>query len=133
MLWQLSHAPDTLVLHTTEAGDPACADLQKLSTDKEDIRDLYVDYLTQYRRCLAETEIDKLDSEWCTLDEKWMQIRYPIQVVHDIEYAPSPLFLSPWEPSWHSSKSFPCSHCIAAFLRGWALRCCLQGLLYQYV
>lgn len=69
----------------------ARADLQKLSTDKEDIRDLYVDYLTQYRRCLAETEIDKLDSEWCTLDEKWMQIRYPIQVVHDIEYAPSNL------------------------------------------
>ncbi len=76
-------------LRTGETRDLACADLQKLSTDKEDIRDLYIDYLTQYRRCLAETEIDKLDSEWCTLDEKWMQIRYPIQVVHDIECAPA--------------------------------------------
>ena len=69
----------------------ACADLQKLSTDKEDIRDLYADYLSQYRTCLAETDIDKLDSVWCVLDEKWMQIRYPIQIVHDIEYAPANL------------------------------------------
>ena len=67
----------------------ACADLQKLTTDKEDIRDLYVDYLSQYRSCLAETDVDKLDSQWCVLDEKWMQIRYPIQVVHDIEYVPA--------------------------------------------
>ncbi len=62
-----------------------CADLQRLSTDKEDVQSLYVDYLSQYRACLAETEVDKLDALWCTLDEKWMQIRYPIQVVHDIE------------------------------------------------
>ena len=49
------------------------------------MRGLYVDYLSQYMACLAETEVDKLDALWCTLDEKWMQIRYPIQIVHDIE------------------------------------------------
>ena len=62
-------------------------DLKKLRTDKEDIQDLYVDYLSQYRSCLAETDIAKLDSMWCTLDEKWMKITYSIQLVHDIEYA----------------------------------------------
>ncbi|CAK0782643.1 hypothetical protein CVIRNUC_005842 [Coccomyxa viridis] len=44
--------------------DPWIADLKKLRTDKEDIRDLYVDYLSQYRSCLAETGIAKLDSMW---------------------------------------------------------------------
>ena len=76
-------------LQNTRSRCLAGADLQKVSTDKEDIRELYVDYLSQYRSCLAETDIDKLDSVWCVLDEKWMQIRYPIQVVHDIEYAPA--------------------------------------------
>ena len=68
-------------------GDLCLTDLKKLRSDKEDIRDLYVDYLSQYRSCLAETEIAKLDSMWCTLDEKWMRITYFIQIVHDIEYA----------------------------------------------
>ena len=47
-----------------------------------------MDYLSQYRSCLAETDIAKLDSMWCTLDKKWMQLTYSIQIVHDIEYAP---------------------------------------------
>jgi len=70
------------ILHSNQMKQEflVCADLQKLSTDKEDIRDLYIDYLSQYRECLAETEIDKLDGKWCILDEKWMKIRYPVQV-----------------------------------------------------
>lgn len=83
-----STVPNYLLSMSLQSGSGClvCVDLKKLSTDKEDIRESYIDYLSQYRSCLAETDIGKLDSVWCTLDEKWMQIRYPIQVVHDIEY-----------------------------------------------
>jgi hypothetical protein len=36
----------------------------------------YVDYLRQYRKALAETDVDRLEEEWRILDEKWMRIRY---------------------------------------------------------
>ena len=35
---------------------------------------------------MAETDVEKLESQWTLLDELWMSVRHHVQVVHDIEY-----------------------------------------------
>jgi len=46
----------------------------------------YVGYLKHYALCMREPDKNSLDSVWRRLDEIWMAIKYPIQLVHDIEY-----------------------------------------------
>ncbi|BDA45526.1 hypothetical protein COCOBI_07-3130 [Coccomyxa sp. Obi] len=66
--------------------DEWIAEMSKVEAEDAAVKADYLDYLKQYRTCLAETDIDRLEDEWRILDEKWMRIRYWIQIVHDIEY-----------------------------------------------
>jgi hypothetical protein len=50
--------------------------MSKVEAEEAAVKADYLDYLKQYRACLAETDIDKLEDEWRILDEKWMRIRY---------------------------------------------------------
>ncbi|MBN2100351.1 hypothetical protein JW710_00440 [Candidatus Dojkabacteria bacterium] len=43
-------------------------------------------YLRQYRKCLSLKDKSLLEPEWKKLDEIWMDVKYPLQVIHDIEY-----------------------------------------------
>ncbi|EDQ91547.1 uncharacterized protein MONBRDRAFT_31533 [Monosiga brevicollis MX1] len=45
----------------------------------------YLPFLRQYRVCLALEDIEQLDSAWEELDRRWMDCKYHIQLVHDIE------------------------------------------------
>ena len=57
-----------------------CAELQKVETSHKAVKEAYLVYLSAYRTALAETEIDKLESEWTEVDQKWMNIRHWVQV-----------------------------------------------------
>ena len=46
-----------------------------MEADDREVKAQYLDYLRQYRACLAEEDVDRLEDEWRVLDEKWMQIR----------------------------------------------------------
>ncbi len=50
--------------------------MSKVEAEDAAVKADYLDYLKQYRTCLAETDIDKLEDVWRILDEKWMRIRY---------------------------------------------------------
>ena len=50
-------------------------ELAKVDADDKEVKAQYLDYLRQYRACLAEKDIDRLEDEWRVLDVKWMQIR----------------------------------------------------------
>jgi hypothetical protein len=47
---------------------------------------LHIDFFKQYAHCLAITDIAQLEEAWKQLDRVWMDIKYYIQIVHDIEY-----------------------------------------------
>ena len=59
-----------------------CAELQKVGTSHEAVKEAFLVYLSAYRTALAETAIDKLESEWTEVDQKWMDIRHWVQVCH---------------------------------------------------
>ena len=46
------------------------------------------------RKCLAETDVDRLEDLWRELDELWMDIKHWIDIVPDIEYGEHPPCLS---------------------------------------
>lgn len=60
--------------------------LTDVDTDHQQVKKQYLAYLGQMRACLAETGISRLEGMWRQLDVLWMDIRHPVQVVHDIEY-----------------------------------------------
>lgn len=72
---------------------PILESFDKMTGEMEKLEDLSVEQKTlvqnlkQYRKCLAISDRDQLDAEWEKLDDMWMDDKYPIQVVHDIEYA----------------------------------------------
>eukprot|EP00730_Choanoeca_flexa_P012726 TRINITY_DN4561_c0_g1_i1.p1 TRINITY_DN4561_c0_g1~~TRINITY_DN4561_c0_g1_i1.p1 ORF type:complete len:553 (+),score=159.79 TRINITY_DN4561_c0_g1_i1:51-1709(+) len=68
-----------------KAFDEAVAEIKAVSNLTEQ-QQLYVGYLSHYRHCLALEDIDGLEPAWLELDRLWMDIKYPIQIVHDIEY-----------------------------------------------
>ena len=51
------------------------AALDKVEAEDGEVKALYLDYLRQYRLCLAEKDISSLEDAWRVLDEKWMKIR----------------------------------------------------------
>lgn len=57
--------------------------LKKVVSTKE--QETYIPYLEQQKVCFEETQVDKLESQWEKLDSLWMDVQYPIQIVHDIE------------------------------------------------
>ena len=89
------------------------ADLDKASTSDTAAKTAYQGYLKHYRACLAEQQVqcftrmpavvclknsqsrhasafsclqvDKLEPMWAELDRLWMEVKYWIQIVHDIE------------------------------------------------
>jgi hypothetical protein len=63
-----------------------CAHALRQVPNKTTEQELYVKYFEKYSECLTETNKEKLDPQWEELDRIWMDIKYPIQVVHDIEY-----------------------------------------------
>lgn len=69
-----------------DAFDKMTSEMDKLDDLSADQKTL-IQNLKQYRKCLAVSDFDQLDAEWKKLDEMWMDDKYPIQVVHDIEYA----------------------------------------------
>ena len=58
-------------------------DLNEKKKTKE--HEAYISFLNQQKICFEETNIDKLDAEWEKLDDLWMDVKSPIQIVHDIE------------------------------------------------
>lgn len=54
--------------------------LTDVDTDHTAVKQQYLAYLRQYRQCLAETDVSKLEDTWRQLDVLWMQIRHPVQV-----------------------------------------------------
>ncbi|EFC42622.1 predicted protein [Naegleria gruberi] len=46
----------------------------------------YIAYIQKYIECLQERDSSKLEDVYRELDELWMDIKYHIQYVHDIEY-----------------------------------------------
>jgi len=72
---------------------PILDTFDKMTNEMDKLDDLsaeqkiLVQNLKQYRKCLALSDRDQLDAEWEKLDEMWMDDKYPVQVVHDIEYA----------------------------------------------
>lgn len=69
-----------------------CKAFEKTTSELSKFKDLtpqqkkYIRYLSKYSKCLSETNVDALENNWAELDELWMDIKYPIQIVHDIEY-----------------------------------------------
>jgi hypothetical protein len=54
----------------------ACsAALSKVEAEDGKVQAQYLDYLRQYRRCLTERDMSRLEDAWRVLDEKWMKIR----------------------------------------------------------
>eukprot|EP01006_Ploeotia_vitrea_P029425 TRINITY_DN61974_c0_g1_i1.p1 TRINITY_DN61974_c0_g1~~TRINITY_DN61974_c0_g1_i1.p1 ORF type:complete len:550 (-),score=88.97 TRINITY_DN61974_c0_g1_i1:1577-3226(-) len=53
--------------------------------DRTDNQNATISFLEQYLATLTETNVDKLEEMNKTLDEKWMDVKGPIQVLHDIE------------------------------------------------
>lgn len=68
-----------------EEFDAMISKLNKLP-EKTSEQKAYIAYLSQHRACLAERDKKKLEDQWCLLDKLWMDVKYPIQIVHDIEY-----------------------------------------------
>lgn len=68
------------------------AQMQRLVADIEQLeglepqQQLHIDFFKQYAHCLALTDIAQLEAAWKQLDRVWMEIKYYIQIVHDIEY-----------------------------------------------
>jgi len=54
--------------------------------EKSEEQERIIHYLGMYRECLLEEKKEELENKWKRLDEIWMDIKYPIQIVHDIEY-----------------------------------------------
>jgi hypothetical protein len=52
-------------------------------TDKQQ---RYTEYLSHYVQCLSEDSVDILEQVWSELDRMWVDVTYPLQIVHDIEY-----------------------------------------------
>jgi len=46
---------------------------------------VYIPYLKQYKKCLGIEDKSQLENEWTKLDILWMDVKYWIQIVHDIE------------------------------------------------
>ena len=69
---------------------------------------------------LSECQVDKLEAAWTELDRLWAQIRYWIQLVHDIEYGyGDPLRCKVRRTVTHTSASHhlhfsTCSCCLTA-------------------
>eukprot|EP01080_Neovahlkampfia_damariscottae_P004488 gene4488-7869_t len=58
-------------------------DLEELKKTTE--HEAYIKFLQQQKTCFEETDISKLDAQWEKLDDLWMDVKSPIQIVHDIE------------------------------------------------
>mmetsp|Transcript_20019 Transcript_20019/g.60503 ORF Transcript_20019/g.60503 Transcript_20019/m.60503 type:complete len:574 (-) Transcript_20019:1909-3630(-) len=66
--------------------DDWIAALRKEGSPDQAVVDTFVRQLQQYRDCLAETNVDKLEDAWKELDYRWVRNKYHIDIVHDIEY-----------------------------------------------
>jgi hypothetical protein len=60
------------------------ARLSQYSGTKE--QKTYIKFFKQYAKCLKISRVRELEPEWKKLDQIWMDIKYPIQIVHDMEY-----------------------------------------------
>ena len=52
------------------------ADLDKVDSSCDGAKEGYVAYLKQYRDCLAEEQVDRLEGLWTQLDALWMRIKH---------------------------------------------------------
>ena len=60
--------------------------LQKLEDPDYNRKQEYIDYLQSIINAFSETNCDQLVAKWATVDEKWMAVDTPFQIVHPIEY-----------------------------------------------
>lgn len=49
-------------------------------------KDYYIDYIKSIKDAFLESDINKLVEKWAIVDEKWMSIKTPFQIVHPLEY-----------------------------------------------
>lgn len=64
--------------------DVMLEELEKVATTNEHKK--YIKYLQSYKEALACTSIEKLEKKWIQVDIAWLEVKHPIQIVHDIEY-----------------------------------------------
>ncbi len=63
--------------------DVMLEELEKAATTDEHKK--YIKYLQSYKEALACTDIGKLEKKWIQVDIAWLDVKHPIQIVHDIE------------------------------------------------
>jgi hypothetical protein len=60
--------------------------LKKLEDPDYSRKQEYIDYLQSIINAFSETNTDALVEKWSIVDEKWMAVDTPFQIVHPIEY-----------------------------------------------
>ncbi len=60
--------------------------IKKLQKQENDEKQAIVDYLQAIKEAYLETDTTKLLWKWQQVDEKWMQVKWPFQIVHPMEY-----------------------------------------------
>jgi len=56
--------------------------IQCVSTEKNN----YINYLTAIKNAFSEKDTNKLLNKWQEVDEAWMEIKWPIQISHPLEF-----------------------------------------------
>lgn len=62
------------------------SNLSKLEDELYNSKQNYIDYLMALKEALLETDVDKLIEKWSKVDEEWMSIKTPFQIVHPFEF-----------------------------------------------
>ena len=60
--------------------------IKKLQKQENNEKQAIVDYLQAIKEAYLETDTTKLLWKWQQVDEKWMQVKWPFQIVHPMEY-----------------------------------------------
>lgn len=60
--------------------------IEELKLFDEEEKNNYINYLTSIKEAFLEKNINKLLSKWQKVDENWMQIKWPLQIVHPLEF-----------------------------------------------
>jgi len=60
--------------------------INNLSQYENNEKQAIINYLTAIKEAYEETDTTKLLSKWQKVDELWMQVSWPIQIVHPMEY-----------------------------------------------
>ncbi len=66
--------------------DSFISNLSNLTDEIYDSKDYYINYLNAIKEAFLETVTNKLVDKWSKVDEAWMSIKTPFQIVHPLEF-----------------------------------------------